>query len=86
MRTVLLVEDDDAIRGCIAEGLGMAGYKVVAVSTTTEALTELDADRVFELAVRARGDRREDAAWATRMGSHWVVWRDLNDLTSTSSS
>jgi DNA-binding response OmpR family regulator len=51
MRKVLLVEDDGAIRGCISEGLGMAGYKVVAVATTTEALRELDADQDIDLAV-----------------------------------
>jgi CheY-like chemotaxis protein len=51
MRTVLLVEDDDAIRSCIAEGLRMASYGVVAVSTTTEALNELDGEREFDLAV-----------------------------------
>jgi CheY-like chemotaxis protein len=51
VRTILLVEDEDAIRACIAEGLGMAGYQVVAVTTTTEALRELEADRDFDLAV-----------------------------------
>ena len=51
MRTILVVEDDDAIRGTIAEGLGMAGYRVLAVSTTTEVLREVKSDRPFNLAV-----------------------------------
>ncbi len=51
MRTILLVEDDDATRSCIAEGLRMANYGVVAVSTTTEALNELDGDGQFDLAL-----------------------------------
>jgi CheY-like chemotaxis protein len=49
--TILLVEDDDVVRGCISQGLGMAGYKVVAVATTTEALRELEAGQAFDLAV-----------------------------------
>jgi CheY-like chemotaxis protein len=51
MREILLVEDDDAIRGCISEGLGTAGYKVVAVATTTEALRELEANQAFDIAL-----------------------------------
>ena len=51
MRTVLLVEDDEAIRAIIAEGLGAAGCNVVAVPTTTEALRELETDGQFDLAV-----------------------------------
>ncbi len=51
MRTILLVEDDDAIRSCIAEGLRMASYGVVAVPTTTDALNALDGDGQFDLAV-----------------------------------
>jgi DNA-binding NtrC family response regulator len=51
MRTLLIVEDDDAIRGCLTEGLGMAGYRVIAVKTTTEALPELKSDRPIDLAI-----------------------------------
>ena len=51
MRKVLLVEDDDAIRGCISEGLGMAGYKVFAVATSSAALNELEGDQSFDVAV-----------------------------------
>ena len=51
MRTILLVEDDDAVRACISEGLRMAGYDIVAVSTTHEALRELDGGRSFDVAV-----------------------------------
>jgi DNA-binding NtrC family response regulator len=51
MRTLLLVEDDDAIRSSLAEGLGMAGYRVIAVPTSTEALSELKSDGVIDLAI-----------------------------------
>ena len=51
MRTLLLVEDDEEIRGCIAEGLGMAGYRVIAVPTSIEGLRELKSDRPIDLAV-----------------------------------
>jgi DNA-binding NtrC family response regulator len=51
MRTLLLVEDDEAIRGIIAEGLGMAGYRVIAFATSTEALRELKSDRPLDLAI-----------------------------------
>jgi DNA-binding NtrC family response regulator len=51
MRTLLLVEDDDAIRGCLAEGLGMAGYRVIAVPTSTEGLRELKSDHAIDLAI-----------------------------------
>jgi DNA-binding NtrC family response regulator len=51
MRTLLIVEDDDAIRGCLAEGLGMAGYRVIAVPTSTEALHELKSDQPIDLAI-----------------------------------
>ena len=51
MRTILLVEDDDAIRGCLLEGLRTAGFDVVAVPTTTQALRELEARRPFDLAL-----------------------------------
>jgi DNA-binding NtrC family response regulator len=51
MRTLLIVEDDDAIRGCLADGLGMAGYEVIAFPTSTEALRELKSDRPIDLAI-----------------------------------
>ena len=51
MRTILLVEDDDAIRGCLLEGLRTAGFDVIAVQTTTQALRELEARRHFDLAL-----------------------------------
>jgi DNA-binding response OmpR family regulator len=51
MRTLLIVEDDDAIRGSLAEGLGMAGYRVIAVPTSTEALSELKSDRPIDFAI-----------------------------------
>jgi DNA-binding NtrC family response regulator len=51
MRTLLIVEDDDEIRGCLAEGLGMAGYRVVAFRISTEALRELKSDRPIDLAI-----------------------------------
>jgi DNA-binding response OmpR family regulator len=51
VRTILLVEDDDAIRGCLLEGLRIAGFDVIAVQTTTQALRELEARRHFDLAL-----------------------------------
>jgi DNA-binding NtrC family response regulator len=51
MRTVLIVDDDDAVRGAVSEALGMAGYLVIALATTTEALRELDAGRAIDLAI-----------------------------------
>jgi|SRR5579883_208983 len=41
--TVLLVEDDDAYRYAVEKHLVRAGFAVVAVSTTMEALKALDA-------------------------------------------
>jgi len=51
VRTILLVEDDDTIRGCLLEGLRTAGFNVIAVQTTTQALRELEARRHFDLAL-----------------------------------
>jgi CheY-like chemotaxis protein len=51
VRTVLIVEDDDGVRSCISENLRLAGDEVVAVSTTTEALAELDAGTRLDIAV-----------------------------------
>ena len=51
MRTLLIVEDDDAIRGLLADGLGMAGYQVIAFPTSTAALRELKSDRPIDLAI-----------------------------------
>lgn len=51
MSTILVVEDDDAIRGVVSEGLGLAGYRVVAVATSHEALREIDSDRPIDLAL-----------------------------------
>ncbi len=51
MRTLLIVDDDETIRGPIAEGLGMAGYRVIAIPTSTEALGELKSDRPIDLAI-----------------------------------
>jgi DNA-binding NtrC family response regulator len=51
MRTPLIVEDDDAIRSSLAEGLEMAGYRVIAFPTSTEALRELKSDRPIDLAI-----------------------------------
>jgi DNA-binding NtrC family response regulator len=42
--TVLLVEDDDAYRYAVEKHLVRAGFAVVAVSTTMEALNALDGD------------------------------------------
>jgi len=49
--TILVVEDDDAIRGVVSEALGMAGYRVVAAATSHEALREIDSDRPIDLAL-----------------------------------
>jgi DNA-binding NtrC family response regulator len=51
MPTVLVVDDDDAVRGAVSEALGMAGYQVIAVATTTVALGELDSGRAIDLAI-----------------------------------
>ena len=51
MPTLLIVEDDDAVRGFLADGLGMAGYQVIAFPTSTEALRELKSDRPIDLAI-----------------------------------
>jgi DNA-binding NtrC family response regulator len=51
MRTLLIVEDDDAISGILAEALGMAGYRVIAFPTSTAALSELKSDRPIDLAI-----------------------------------
>jgi CheY-like chemotaxis protein len=51
MPTVLVVDDDDAVRGAVSEALGIAGYQVIAVTTTTEALRELDAGHAIDLAI-----------------------------------
>ena len=51
MRTILLIEDDDALRGCLLEALHTAGFEVIAVPTTTEALREMEARRHFDLAL-----------------------------------
>jgi CheY-like chemotaxis protein len=51
MRHVLVVDDDEAVRGAVCEGLRLAGYKVVAAATTTEALRELETGRAIDLAV-----------------------------------
>jgi CheY-like chemotaxis protein len=45
MRTLLLVEDDDAFRYAAARHLTAAGFKVVAVMTTMKALAEVDSGR-----------------------------------------
>lgn len=50
-RTLLIVEDEDEIRRCLAEGLGMAGYQVIAFPTSTDALRELKSDRPIDLAI-----------------------------------
>jgi CheY-like chemotaxis protein len=42
MRTLLLVEDDDAFRYAASRYLNWAGFRVVAVRTTMEALREMD--------------------------------------------
>src|SRR5579864_7295062 len=49
--TILVVEDDDAIRSVVSEALGMAGYRVVATATSHEALREIDSDRPIDLAL-----------------------------------
>jgi DNA-binding NtrC family response regulator len=51
MRTVLVVDDDDAVRGAVSEAFRIAGYQVIAVSTTSAALCELDARRAINLAI-----------------------------------
>jgi CheY-like chemotaxis protein len=51
MRYFLVVDDDEAVRGAVCEGLRTAGYKVVATATTTEALRELETGRAIDLAV-----------------------------------
>lgn len=51
MRTLLIVDDDEVVRGTLAEGLGMAGHQVIAVSTSTEALRELKSERLIDLAI-----------------------------------
>jgi CheY-like chemotaxis protein len=43
MRTLPLVEDDDAFRYAACRHLIAAGFHVVAVPTTVDALTEIDA-------------------------------------------
>lgn len=49
--TVLVVEDDELVRGSLAEGLAMAGYSVVSVPTTTDALRELENGRSIDVAL-----------------------------------
>jgi DNA-binding NtrC family response regulator len=49
--TLLIVDDDKAIRGILAAGLGLAGYRVIAVPTGIEALAELKSDRPIDLAI-----------------------------------
>jgi CheY-like chemotaxis protein len=48
MRTLLLVEDDDAYRYAVSRHLTAAGYCVVAVPTTMNALVEVDSGRNFD--------------------------------------
>jgi len=45
MRTLLLVEDDDAFRYAASRHLTAAGYRVVAARTTMKALMEVDSGR-----------------------------------------
>jgi CheY-like chemotaxis protein len=49
--TLLIVDDDEAIRGTLAEGLGLAGYRVIAVPTSAEGLAEAKSDRPIDVAV-----------------------------------
>jgi DNA-binding NtrC family response regulator len=51
MSTLLVVDDDEAIRGTLAEGLGLGGHHVIAVPTSTEALGERKSDRPIDLAI-----------------------------------
>jgi CheY-like chemotaxis protein len=51
VRTILVVEDDDAVRGVVAEWLATAGYSVFAVATSYDALREFDTSRPIDLAV-----------------------------------
>lgn len=49
MPTILLVEDDAALRRMLDEALGSAGFRVVQVSDTTHALSELRSGRAIDL-------------------------------------
>jgi DNA-binding NtrC family response regulator len=51
MRTLLIVDDDELIRRSLTEGLGLAGYNVIAVPTTTDALQELESSQPIHMAV-----------------------------------
>ncbi len=48
---VLLVEDDDLVRLCLAEGLGEAGLRVAEAADAERALALLDADEASPPAV-----------------------------------
>ena len=49
MPSILVVEDEDALRDVVAEHLRQAGYEVVAVTGSTAALRELDQHPRFDL-------------------------------------
>ena len=51
MATILLVDDDEGFRHAASWHLNDAGYDVIPLATTTEALEELDAGRPIDLAV-----------------------------------
>lgn len=51
MRTILLIEDDEAFRYAAAKHLSQAGYAVIEAATTNLALDELDLRGSIDLAV-----------------------------------
>jgi CheY-like chemotaxis protein len=51
MRTILLVEDDDALAYTIARQFEVAGYEVIPANSSMSALTVLDSGRHIDLLV-----------------------------------
>jgi len=49
MPTILLVEDDAALRGVLDESLASSGFDVVQAADTSEALTKLGVDNEIDL-------------------------------------
>jgi len=49
MPTILLVEDDAALRGMLDEGLVSSGFQVVQAADTVEALSKFDDDQPIDL-------------------------------------
>ena len=50
IKSILLVEDDDAVRQILVRGLQVAGYEVIGAANGREAIAQLDR-RAFDLVV-----------------------------------